>query len=214
VRVGQDHPGWRAPDRSPSRGGGPGSRWARVNSRAIATFMERLSPESVERSAGNWANLGGLGCLGAAVSRRRPPPCRLSAALGMMGPLIFGWRSASCGFLSRGVLGQYDTSAAPRDTRPPLVSSTPKYSRGRARLELGPPPSSHVAGPAPEGHHTRWESSPRSRGCETHFIGLCRALHRRGPRSNSGEAMSRLQALGTTEQMSHLMSHPRELSRC
>src|SRR5205823_7083498 len=63
--------------------------WAQANLEAIRPFMERLSAGLGGALGGGPGNLGDLGGLGGGSSEEEAAAMPMSAALGMLGPLIF-----------------------------------------------------------------------------------------------------------------------------
>jgi len=166
--------------------------WARVNLEAIKPFMERLS-------AGLGGSFGGGGEEEAGLG--------ISAAMGMVGPLIFGLEVGFLmGFLSRRVLGQYDL-CLPRGDSSHLWFVHPNIAEARADLDLDPRQFRMWLALHEVTHQMEFTSIPWVRG---HFTGLVERFID-AAEIDSGEAMSRLQSLGDPEQLSHLMSHPEEL---
>ncbi|HYR62563.1 MAG TPA: zinc-dependent metalloprotease, partial [Actinomycetota bacterium] len=131
----------------------------------------------------------------------------ISAAMGMVGPLIFGLEVGFLmGFLSRRVLGQYDL-CLPRGDSSHLWFVHPNIAEARADLDLDPRQFRMWLALHEVTHQMEFTSIPWVRG---HFTGLVERFID-AAEIDSGEAMSRLQSLGDPEQLSHLMSHPEEL---
>src|ERR1700716_4296869 len=108
--------------------------WAQANLEAIRPFMERLSAGLGGALSGGLGNLGGLG--GMSGSEEEAAAVPMSAALGMLGPLIFGLEVGFLmGFLSRRVLGQYDL-CLPRGDANRLYFVYPNIAEAQASLEL------------------------------------------------------------------------------
>lgn len=181
--------------------------WARVNLEAIRPFMERLSAGLGGALGGELGNLGGLGGLGGSGSEEEAAAMPMSAALGMLGPLIFGLEVGFLmGFLSRRVLGQYDL-CLPRGDLGHLWFVYPNIAEAQASLELDPRQFRMWLALHEVTHQLEFAAIPWVR---THFTGLVERFID-AAEIDSGEAMSRLQSLGDPEQLSHLMSHPEEL---
>jgi coenzyme F420 biosynthesis associated uncharacterized protein len=181
--------------------------WARVNLEAIRPFMERLSAGLGGALGGDLGNLGGLGGLGGSGSEEEPAAMPMSAALGMLGPLIFGLEVGFLmGFLSRRVLGQYDL-CLPRGDLNRLWFVYPNIAEVQASLELDPRQFRMWLALHEVTHQLEFAAIPWVRD---HFTGLVERFID-AAEIDSGEAMSRLQSLGDPEQLSHLMSHPEEL---
>ena len=181
--------------------------WAQANLEAIRPFMERLSAGLGGALGGDPGNLGDLGGLGAGSSEEEAAAMPMSAALGMLGPLIFGLEVGFLmGFLSRRVLGQYDL-CLPRGDLSRLWFVYPNIAEAQASLELDPRQFRMWLALHEVTHQLEFASIPWMR---SHFTGLVERFID-AAEIDSGEAMNRLQSLGDPEQLSHLMSHPEEL---
>jgi coenzyme F420 biosynthesis associated uncharacterized protein len=131
----------------------------------------------------------------------------MSAALGMLGPLIFGLEVGFLmGFLSRRVLGQYDL-CLPRGDGSRLYFVYPNIAEAQASLELDARQFRMWLALHEVTHQLEFAAIPWVR---SHFTELVERFID-AAEIDSGEAMSRLQSLGDPEQLSHLMSHPEEL---
>jgi coenzyme F420 biosynthesis associated uncharacterized protein len=181
--------------------------WAQANLEAIRPFMERLSAGLGGALGGDLGSLGGLGGLGGSGSEEEAAAMPMSAALGMLGPLIFGLEVGFLmGFLSRRVLGQYDL-CLPRGDLSRLWFVYPNIAEAQASLELDPRQFRMWLALHEVTHQLEFAAIPWVRN---HFTGLVERFID-AAEIDSGEAMSRLQSLGDPEQLSHLMSHPEEL---
>jgi putative hydrolase len=182
--------------------------WAQANLEAIRPFMERLSAGLGGALSGGLGNLGGLGGLGGmSSSEEEAAAVPMSAALGMLGPLIFGLEVGFLmGFLSRRVLGQYDL-CLPRGDGSRLYFVYPNIAEAQASLELDARQFRMWLALHEVTHQLEFAAIPWVR---SHFTGLVERFID-AAEIDSGEAMSRLQSLGDPEQLSHLMSHPEEL---
>ncbi|MEA2566379.1 MAG: hypothetical protein QOD49_1556 [Actinomycetota bacterium] len=182
--------------------------WAQANLEAIRPFMERLSAGLGGALSGGLGNLGGLGGFGATSgSEEEAAAVPMSAALGMLGPLIFGLEVGFLmGFLSRRVLGQYDL-CLPRGDGNRLWFVYPNIAEAQASLGLDARQFRMWLALHEVTHRLEFASIPWVR---SHFTGLVERFID-AAEIDSGEAMSRLQSLGDPEQLSHLMSHPEEL---
>ncbi|MEA2501001.1 MAG: hypothetical protein QOD01_1112 [Actinomycetota bacterium] len=182
--------------------------WAQANLEAIRPFMERLSAGLGGALSGGLGNLGGLGGFGATSgSEEEAAAVPMSAALGMLGPLIFGLEVGFLmGFLSRRVLGQYDL-CLPRGDGTRLWFVYPNIAEAQASLGLDARQFRMWLALHEVTHQLEFASIPWVR---SHFTGLVERFID-AAEIDSGEAMSRLQSLGDPEQLSHLMSHPEEL---
>src|ERR1700730_1108 len=182
--------------------------WAQANLEAIRPFMERLSAGLGGALGGGLGNLGGLGGFGATSgSEEEAAAVPMSAALGMLGPLIFGLEVGFLmGFLSRRVLGQYDL-CLPRGDGNRLWFVYPNIAEAQASLGLDARQFRMWLALHEVTHRLEFASIPWVR---SHFTGLVERFID-AAEIDSGEAMSRLQSLGDPEQLSHLMSHPEEL---
>jgi putative hydrolase len=182
--------------------------WAQANLEAIRPFMERLSAGLGGALSGGLGNLGGLGGLGGmSGSEEEPAAVPMSAALGMLGPLIFGLEVGFLmGFLSRRVLGQYDL-CLPRGDGNRLYFVYPNIAEAQASLDIDARQFRMWLALHEVTHQLEFASIPWVR---SHFTGLVERFID-AAEIDSGEAMSRLQSLGDPEQLSHLMSHPEEL---
>jgi putative hydrolase len=182
--------------------------WAQANLEAIRPFMERLSAGLGGALSGGLGNLGGLGGFGATSgSEEEAAAVPMSAALGMLGPLIFGLEVGFLmGFLSRRVLGQYDL-CLPRGDGSRLWLVYPNIAEAQASLGLDARQFRMWLALHEVTHQLEFASIPWVR---SHFTGLVERFID-AAEIDSGEAMSRLQSLGDPEQLSHLMSHPEEL---
>ena len=171
--------------------------WAQANLEAIRPYMERLS-----------AGLGGrLGQGGSEAGSGEDSGFPVGAALGMLGPLIFGLEVGFLmGFLSRRVLGQYDL-CLPRGDASHLWFVYTNIVGAQGDLELDPRQFRMWLALHEVTHQLEFVSIPWMR---SHFTGLVERFID-AAEIDSGEAMSRLQSLGDPEQLSHLMSHPEEL---
>src|SRR5947208_16383098 len=110
--------------------------WAQANLEAIRPFMERLSAGLGGALGGGLGNPGGLG--GMSGSEEEAAAVPMSAALGMLGPLIFGLEVGFLmGFLSRRVLGQ-DDLCLPRGDPRRLWFVYPNIAEAQASLEFDP----------------------------------------------------------------------------
>jgi coenzyme F420 biosynthesis associated uncharacterized protein len=170
--------------------------------------MERLSAGLGGALGGELGSLGGLGGLGGSGSEEEEAAAMpMSAALGMLGPLIFGLEVGFLmGFLSRRVLGQYDL-CLPRGDLGHLWFVYPNIAEAQASLELDPRQFRMWLALHEVTHQLEFAAIPWVR---PHFTGLVERFID-AAEIDSGEAMSRLQSLGDPEQLSHLMSHPEEL---
>src|SRR5205807_2455775 len=181
--------------------------WAQANLEAIRPFMERLSAGLGGALGGDLGSLGGLGGLGGSGSEEEAAAMPMSAALGMLGPLIFGLEVGFLmGFLSRRVLGQYDL-CLPRGDLSRLWFVYPNIAEAQASLELDPRQFRMWLALHEVTHQLEFAAIPWVR---SHFTGLVERFID-AAEIDSGEAMSRLQSLGDPEQLSHLMSHPEDL---
>jgi len=181
--------------------------WAQANLEAIRPFMERLSAGLGGAFGGDLDSLGGLGGLEASGSEEEAAAMPMSAALGMLGPLIFGLEVGFLmGFLSRRVLGQYDL-CLPRGDLSRLWFVYPNIVEAQASLELDPRQFRMWLALHEVTHQLEFAAIPWVR---SHFTGLVERFID-AAEIDSGEATSRLQSLGDPEQLSHLMSHPEEL---
>ena len=182
--------------------------WAQANLEAIRPFMERLSAGLGGALSGGLGNLGGLGGLGGTSgSEEEAAAVPMSAALGMLGPLIFGLEVGFLmGFLSRRVLGQYDL-CLPRGDANRLYFVYPNIAEAQASLGIDARQFRMWLALHEVTHQLEFASIPWVR---SHFTGLVERFID-AAEIDSGEAMSRLQSLGDPEQLSHLMSHPEEL---
>jgi putative hydrolase len=182
--------------------------WAQANLEAIRPFMERLSAGLGGALSGGLGNLGGLGGMtGSEEEEEEAAAVPMSAALGMLGPLIFGLEVGFLmGFLSRRVLGQYDL-CLPRGDANRLSFVYPNIAEAQASLGLDARQFRMWLALHEVTHQLEFASIPWVRG---HFTGLVERFID-AAEIDSGEAMSRLQSLGDPEQLSHLMSHPEEL---
>jgi putative hydrolase len=182
--------------------------WAQANLEAIRPFMERLSAGLGGALSGGLGSLGGLGGLGGMTgSEEEASAAPMSAALGMLGPLIFGLEVGFLmGFLSRRVLGQYDL-CLPRGDGSRLYFVYPNIAEAQASLELDHRQFRMWLALHEVTHQLQFASIPWVRN---HFTGLVERFID-AAEIDSGEAMSRLQSLSDPEQLSHLMSHPEEL---
>jgi putative hydrolase len=182
--------------------------WAQANLEAIRPFMERLSAGLGGALSGGLGGLGGLGGFGATSgSEEEAAAVPMSAALGMLGPLIFGLEVGFLmGFLSRRVLGQYDL-CLPRGDGTRLWFVYPNIAEAQASLGLDARQFRMWLALHEVTHQLEFASIPWVR---SHFTGLVERFID-AAEIDSGEAMSRLQSLGDPEQLSHLMSHPEEL---
>ncbi len=181
--------------------------WAQANLEAIRPFMERLSAGLGGAFGGDLDSLGGLGGLEASGSEEEAAAMPMSAALGMLGPLIFGLEVGFLmGFLSRRVLGQYDL-CLPRGDLSRLWFVYPNIVEAQASLELDPRQFRMWLALHEVTHQLEFAAIPWVR---SHFTGLVERFIDTAE-IDSGEATSRLQSLGDPEQLSHLMSHPEEL---
>src|SRR4030088_922770 len=179
--------------------------WAQANLEAIRPFMERLSAGLGGALSGGLGNLGGLG--GMSGSEEEAAAVPMSAALGMLGPLIFGLEVGFLmGFLSRRVLGQYDL-CLPRGDGSRRYFVYPTLAEAQASLEVDPRQFRMWLALHEVTHQLEFASIPWVR---SHFTGLVERFID-AAEIDSGEAMSRLQSLGDPEQLSRLMSHPEEL---
>ena len=181
--------------------------WAQANLEAIRPFMERLSAGLGGALGGDLGSLEGLGGSGGSGSEEEAAAMPMSAALGMLGPLIFGLEVGFLmGFLSRRVLGQYDL-CLPRGDLSRLWFVYPNIDEAQASLELDPRQFRMWLALHEVTHQLEFASIP---WVGSHFTGLVERFID-AAEIDSGEAMSRLQSLGDPEQLSHLMSHPEEL---
>ena len=187
--------------------------WAQANLEAIRPFMERLSAGLGGALSGGLGNLGALGGMGGmsgsdlSGSEEEAAAVPMSAALGMLGPLIFGLEVGFLmGFLSRRVLGQYDL-CLPRGDVSRLYFVYPNIAEAQASLELDSRQFRMWLALHEVTHQLEFSSIPWVR---SHFTELVERFID-AAEIDSGEAMSRLQSLGDPEQLSHLMSHPEEL---
>ena len=181
--------------------------WAQANLEAIRPFMERLSAGLGGALGGDLGSLEGLGGSGGSGSEEEAAAMPMSAALGMLGPLIFGLEVGFLmGFLSRRVLGQYDL-CLPRGDLSRLWFVYPNIDEAQASLELDPRQFRMWLALHEVTHQLEFAAIPWVR---SHFTGLVERFID-AAEIDSGEAMSRLQSLGDPEQLSHLMSHPEEL---
>jgi coenzyme F420 biosynthesis associated uncharacterized protein len=179
--------------------------WARANLEAIRPFMERLSAGLGGALSGGLGDLGGLG--GMSGSEEEGSAVPMSAALGMLGPLIFGLEVGFLmGFLSRRVLGQYDL-CLPRGDPSRLYFVYPNIAEAQASLEIDRRQFRMWLALHEVTHQLEFSAIPWVR---THFTELVERFID-AAEIDSGEAMTRLQSLGDPEQLSHLMSHPEEL---
>lgn len=192
------------------------ARWAEVNLEAIRPLMERLSGGLGGGLGGGLAGgpggglgggLGGVFGGSGEEAAGEAGALGMSAALGMLGPLIFGLEVGFLmGFLSRRVLGQYDL-CLPRGDASRLWFVYPNVAEAQADLELDPRQFRMWLALHEVAHQMEFTSIPWVRG---HFTGLVERFID-AAEIDSGEAMSRLQSLGDPEQLTHLMSHPEEL---
>lgn len=187
--------------------------WAQANLEAIRPLMERLSAGLGGALGGGLGGalggLGGPGGLGGAGGSEEEEAASvpMSAALGMLGPLIFGLEVGFLmGFLSRRVLGQYDL-CLPRGDASRLSFVWPSIAEAQSSLELDPRQFRMWLALHEVTHQLQFTSIPWVR---SHFTSLVERFID-AAEIDSGEAMSRLQSLGDPEQLSHLMSHPEEL---
>ena len=181
--------------------------WARANLDAIRPFMERLSAGFGPAGPAG-PGIGGAGEPGG-FGGEEPAEAALgmTAAMGMLGPLIFGLEVGFLmGFLSRRVLSQYDL-CLPRGAPDQLWFVYPNIAEAQSDLDLDARQFRMWLALHEVTHQLEFSSIPWVR---SHFTGLVERFID-AAEIDTGEAMGRLQSLGDPDQLAYLMSHPEEL---